>query len=115
MDVHEFALVDNIFQILNVKIKELQLRKISQIKLVVGEMTAVEETTLSACFEAFAKDTVAEGAQLIFERVPLRGKCRQCGQVFKIENYRFICPECDDKAVEVISGREFYIDSLTAE
>lgn len=113
--MHEFALVDNIFQILNTKIDELQLKKINQVKLVVGEMTAVEEMTLSACFEVFAKDTVAEGAQVVFERVPLRGKCPHCGQIFKINNYEFICPECDNKSVEVISGREFYIESLEAE
>jgi hydrogenase nickel incorporation protein HypA/HybF len=113
--VHELALVDSIFQIINLKIKELQLEKISQVKLVIGEMKAVEEMTLSACFEVFAKDTIAEGAELIFERVPLRGKCRQCGQTFKVKKYRFICPECGDNAVEVISGKEFYIDSLLAE
>lgn len=113
--MHEFALVDNIFQILNTKIKELNLSKITEVKLVVGEMTAVEETTLSACFEAFAKDTVAEGAQVVFERVPLTGKCQQCGQVFKIENYKFSCPDCEATAVEVVSGREFYVDSLEAE
>lgn len=113
--MHEFALVDNIFQILNLKIKELHLKKISQIKLVIGEMTNVEEMTMSACFEAFAKDTIAEGAQLIFERVPVRGQCRQCGQIFQVKNYKFICPECGNNAVEVISGREMYIDSLVAE
>lgn len=113
--MHEFALVDNIFQILNVKIKELNLTKISQVKLVVGEMTAVEETTLSACFEAYAQNTIAEGARVMIQRVPLTGKCQQCGQVFKIEKYKFVCPDCNAKAVEVVSGREFYIDSLTAE
>ena len=113
--MHEFALVDNIFQILNMKIRELQLKKIFQVKLVIGDMTVVEEMTLAACFEAFAKDTVAEGAQVVFARVPVRGKCRQCGQVFRVGNYNFTCPECGNKAVEVISGRELYIESLLAE
>lgn len=113
--MHEFALVDNIFQILNVKINEYKIKKINQIKLVIGEMTGAEEVTLSACFEVYAKGTVAEGAQLVFERIPLRGKCLECGHEFRVKNYKFICPECNVKTVEVVSGREFYIDSLLAE
>ena len=113
--MHEFALVDNVFQILNSKINELQIKKVTQVKLVIGEMTAVEETTLSACFEVFAQNTVVEGAELLFERVPVRGKCQKCNLVFEVESYKFICPDCQNNGVEVISGREFYIDSLLAE
>lgn len=111
--MHEYALVDNIFQILNGKIKELDIKQITEVKLVIGEMTGAEERTLSACFEIFAKNTVAEGAQVIFDRRPLKGKCPDCDIDFKIERYRFICPQCNGHKVEVISGREFYIDSIS--
>lgn len=113
--MHEFALVESIFQILNFKINELNLKKINQVKLVVGEMANVEEMTLSACFEMYAQNTAAEGAELVYERVPLQGRCAHCGHSFKIEHYAMVCPLCGDRGVEVIAGRELYVDSLVAE
>jgi len=113
--MHEMAIVDNLFKIINVKIKEHQIQKILKVKLKVGEMTAVEDITLTKCFEVYAQDTVVEGAELIIERVPLQGKCLDCTNVFRVYNYKFQCPKCESRSVEIIAGRELYIENLEVE
>lgn len=113
--MHEMAIVDSLFQIINVKVKEHQIRKVLKVKLKVGEMTAVEDMTLTACFEVYAQNTVVEGAELVIERVPLQGKCRQCTKVFQVHNYNFQCPQCESRSVEIVAGRELYIENLEVE
>jgi len=113
--VHEMAIVDSLFKIINDKVEEHQIQKILKVKLKVGEMTAVEHMTLTACFEAYAQNTVVEGAELVIERIPLQGKCRECTNVFRVCNYNFQCPQCESRSVDIIAGRELYIESLEVE
>lgn len=113
--MHEMAVVDSLFKIINAKVKEHQIQKILKVKLKVGEMTAVEHMTLTACFEAYAQNTVVEGAELVIERIPLQGKCQECTNVFLVCNYNFQCPQCESRSVDIVSGRELYIESLEVE
>ncbi|ABB15354.1 hydrogenase maturation nickel metallochaperone HypA [Carboxydothermus hydrogenoformans] len=113
--MHEMAIVDSLFQIIDAKVKEHQIKKILKVKLKVGEMTVVEPMTLTACFKVYAQNTVAEGAELVIERVPLMGKCRECNHVFGISNFNFQCPQCENRAVDIVAGRELYIENLEVE
>lgn len=113
--MHELAIVDSLFQIINTKVKEHQVKKVIKVKLKVGEMTAVEPMTLTACFKVYAQGTVAEGAELVIERVPLQGKCRECTNVFRVHNYNFLCPQCKSRAIDIVAGEELYIEDLEVE
>ncbi|MBO8167695.1 MAG: hydrogenase maturation nickel metallochaperone HypA [Thermoanaerobacteraceae bacterium] len=113
--MHEMAIVDSLFKIINAKVKEHQIKKVVKVKLKVGEMTAVEPMTLTACFEVYAQNTVVEGAELVIERIPLQGKCRECANVFRVYNYNFQCPQCESRSIETVAGRELYIENLEVE
>ena len=56
-----------------------------------------------------------EGAELIIERVPVRGRCRNCQHEFNIESIFFLCPNCQNANVEVIQGDELLLESLEVE
>ncbi|GAV21864.1 hydrogenase maturation nickel metallochaperone HypA [Carboxydothermus pertinax] len=113
--MHEMAIVDSLFQIIDAKVKEHQIKKILKVKLKVGEMTVVEPMTLTACFKVYAQNTVAEGAELVIERVPLMGKCRECNKVFRVYNYNFKCPQCGTGFVDIVAGKELYVENLEVE
>jgi hydrogenase nickel incorporation protein HypA/HybF len=113
--LHEMALVSSIFKILNDKIQEYQVSRVMQVKLVVGEMTGVEDMTMRSCFELFAETTPVEGAKLVIERIPIKAKCLSCGNEFIIRGWSYQCPECSNTGIRIISGKELYIDSIEAE
>ncbi|ADG83790.1 hydrogenase maturation nickel metallochaperone HypA [Thermincola potens] len=115
MPMHEAAIVESIFNVLNAQIKEHRIKKVLKVKLRVGEMTAVENTTLIACFEVYAENTAVQGADLVIERVPLKARCQECKEEFPVLNYSFRCSRCGGTNVQVISGRELYIESIEAE
>ncbi|MBU5635330.1 hydrogenase maturation nickel metallochaperone HypA [Geomonas sp. Red69] len=112
--MHEITLVTGLFEIINEQVAVRGIESISKVRLKVGELAAVEPMTLAACFEVVAQGTVAEGAELEIEEVPLAGRCRGCGERFRIVNFNFICPCCAGGDVEMTGGRELYLESLEA-
>lgn len=86
--------------------------RILSIKLVVGEMTGVEKDSVIFYFGFLSKNTIAEGASLEFEYTKAQLRCRDCDIIFPKERSDFICPQCNKKVVEIVGGRELYIESM---
>lgn len=113
--VHEMSLMGGVFEVMEKALSNHEVKRVLQVKLKVGELTNAEPDALLMAFEAFSKDTLCEGAELIVERVPLRGCCRNCHQEFTVKTMVFICPNCGDTGIEVIHGEELLIESLEVE
>ena len=112
--MHEIAIVSSLFEIINRKVKEHRIETISRVCLKVGELSAVEPMTLTACFEVLAEGTVAQGADLAIETVPLMGLCGSCGTSSRVARYDSVCPCCRGDTVTLLNGRELYIERLEA-
>jgi hydrogenase nickel incorporation protein HypA/HybF len=86
--------------------------KIVSIKLTVGELTGVEKDAVIFYFGFLAKNTIAEGATLEFDYKKAQLRCRECDIIFPKEGPDFTCPQCNKKVVEIVGGRELYIESM---
>jgi len=113
--MHEMAIAQGILDIVLEAAAGNAAETVVRIKLQVGEMTEVEPEALTFCFAALAAGTAAAAAQLDVEVMPLIGRCRDCGREFKVERFRFLCPECGSAGVEIISGRELRVEHLEVE
>jgi len=113
--MHEMAIAQGILDIVLDAAARNDATAVLSIKLQVGEMTEVEPEALSFCFAALAAGTAAASARLEVEVTPLVGRCRDCGQEFRVERFRFICPACGSAGVEIISGRELRVEHLEVE
>lgn len=112
--MHETAIVAGLMRILEQQAARHGVARIVRVTVKVGRLRAVEAQQLRACFEMFAEGTVADGAALVVEQIPVRGRCRGCGTEFDVPRYRFECPACAGGDVEVIQGQELYIESFEA-
>jgi len=109
--MHEMSIAEGVLEIAeSYRVKE-GAGRIVEVSLLLGEMAGVETESLSFCWEALTKGTAAEGAALIYHRVPLLGRCSGCGREEKIVGYRFLCSECGGTML-TISGRELQVESL---
>jgi len=113
--LHELAMVRSIYTVINEKIKEYGVNRVIQVKIIVGELTGVEDMTMQACFEMYVEATPVEGARLIIERVPIKVQCRICGNEYETKIPFSECAVCGNKSMKIISGKELYIDSLEVE
>jgi hydrogenase nickel incorporation protein HypA/HybF len=71
--------------------------------------------SLTFCFEVITKGTPLEEVKLEMNTVPLRGRCRTCGEEFQIRNYFFSCPLCKSRDIETIAGKELLVKEIEAE
>lgn len=107
--MHELAVTQSI---LDIALKHAGGRAVRQINLVIGQFSSIVDDSVQFYWDIIAKGTLAEGAQLRFERIPGEMRCSGCGHVFRPGSESFACPACASSAVQVSKGREFYMDSI---
>lgn len=113
--MHEMSLMASIFDIIKQNLAAYPGTRVKKVKLVVGAMTNVVPDAMQLAFEAMSRDTPVEGAELVIREVPLTARCRECGWEGEIEQYSFLCPECSSLTIEVLTGRELYLESMEVE
>lgn len=115
--MHEMGLMASMVELLSESARHNQIEKINRVKLVVGKMSMALPDALQLAFDVYkANDLFRSDAVLEIEERETRGKCRSCGRCFPVpDNVLFVCPDCRGLDVEVISGRELYIDHYEGE
>lgn len=113
--MHELSLAQNILDIVEQEMTRHGATRATLIRIDVGEFTAVVPESLSFCFEVITRGTPLEGVKLEMNPVPLTGRCKGCGEEFKIRENNFICPWCESKDIETIAGKELLVKEIEAE
>jgi hydrogenase nickel incorporation protein HypA/HybF len=113
--MHEMSVAENILEIIQRHAPVQDKTRVKVIRLRIGELAGVVPESLRFCFEVMSKGTVAEGAELMIERVPLVGRCHECDFDFHVEGYVFVCPRCHSPQIEVISGHELEVMEMEVE
>lgn len=113
--MHELSIASNLMDIVKQAVDGQSVSRVTSLRIVIGEMSTVVPDCLTFAFQIMSKGSVAEGARLDFEKKSLIGKCGDCGKEFHVENYVFLCPECESRNVEILSGREFMLKSIECE
>ena len=113
--MHEMSLMGGVFEVIEQTLSQHNANRVLKVKLKVGQLTNAEPDALQMAFEAYSKDTICEGAELIVERVPVHGRCRNCQFEFAVKTLFFLCPKCHNTSIEVIQGEELLLESLEVE
>ncbi len=111
--MHELAVTRNV---LDIALRHAPPgQRICKITLVVGQLSSMVDNSVQFYWDIISEDTAAVGAELIFRRIPARLRCQGCGEIFALNASDFSCPACGNAAVQVISGEEFYVESIEVE
>ncbi len=113
--MHELSIVQNILEIAESEARKNNATKIIKVWLKIGEMSGVVADSITFCFETLKSNTIARDAELLIDHIPLAGNCKNCGNNFQISNYIFKCNTCNNTDIEIISGRELFVDELEVE
>ena len=110
--MHELAITESILSIANQAAEENRGSKVTDIYLVIGQLSSIVDDSVQFYWDLIAAGTIAEGAELAFTRVPAALCCNACGCTFPLSHERYACPQCGSEDVTVEGGQEFYLDSI---
>ena len=113
--MHELAITQSMVDIVLEQAEKEGAERVEAISLTIGELSGFVEESVQFYFGFLSKGTLAEGAELTFNSVPARVRCRNCEQIFQLKELDWSCPHCGQSNLEIMSGKELYVDSIEIE
>lgn len=113
--MHELAVTESIVNIVTRHAQEADAQRVLRIHLVVGELSSIVDDSIQFYFDYLSQDTLAAGAELVFERLPVTLQCGACSHQWPPSTADWTCPACGVAQARIVAGREFYVDSIEVE
>ncbi len=113
--MHELAVTESILAISEKHAKDSAAVKVTTINLVIGKLSSIVDDSVQFYWDIVSKDSLCQGATLCFDRRPALLQCNSCSNEYQIESSLQPCPACGSPDIKVISGEEFYVDSIEIE
>jgi hydrogenase nickel incorporation protein HypA/HybF len=115
--MHELSITESLLEITLKHAEAAEAQKVKQLNIVIGQMSSVVDESVQFYWDFVAKDTIAEGAILNFERIPATFRCFNCQAEFSLNGGRpdFLCPHCKSAQVQVVGGNDFRLNSIDVE
>lgn len=114
--MHEMALVRNVVDVVLDHADTVGASEVKEVYLTIGYGRDIVEEYMGSMFSFLARDTIAEHAELIIQRVPYTVKCNQCDLIFHInvfDDTTWVCPQCGAvRDYKLNSGTEFSVDNI---
>jgi hydrogenase nickel incorporation protein HypA/HybF len=109
--MHELSVTESILEIALRHAREADAAAVTDLYLVVGELSTIVDESVQFYWNFVAEGTPAAGATLHFRRAPGRLACRVCGHTYGPRE-ALTCPACDSADVRVVAGEEFYLEAI---
>jgi len=113
--MHELPITESILKIVLKHAETNNVRQVVAIHLQVGKLSDLEDEWIQRYFDYLSKGTMAEGAKLKIERMPIMLQCSACSTSYEAEATKLgdiVCPNCGQKDSTLLSGREYYIKDM---
>ena len=109
--MHELSIMEGVVELLRKNATEHGINKVSRVKLIIGKLTMAQPDSLQFAFQALSQDELLGEAILEIEERGIRCTCRECKEEFNVDDsFFFSCPACSCREVEIIQGRELFLD-----
>lgn len=113
--MHEVALANRIAEIVDEQARAAGCGRVRRVRVELGALSHVEPEALSFGFQAASRGTLAEGAEMVFDRPPGTAMCMACGKTVTVTVRGGDCPECGSAQLLVSGGDELRIKDLEVE
>jgi len=113
--MHELAVTESIVDIVCRHAEQAKAQRVLSIHLVIGELSSIVDDSVQFYFDYLSQDTLASGAELVFDRLAVSLRCTTCGHEWQPDSADWACPACREARAQIVTGREFYVDSIEVE
>jgi hydrogenase nickel incorporation protein HypA/HybF len=112
--LHELGVVIEVVKQVEEAVRLNNVTLVETIVLQIGELSSMIPHYVEECFPAAVDGTMLEKTKLRIEKLPGNGRCKQCDKVFNLLRNKSICPHCQSREWELLSGKEFMIKEIIA-
>jgi hydrogenase nickel incorporation protein HypA/HybF len=113
--MHELSVTEGILNLALEHANKAGAAKVTTITLVIGRLSSIVDDSVQFYWDMISENTICFGAKLVFDRRPAVLKCKDCGMEYPIDRELMPCPDCKGYNVSIVTGEEFYLDSIEIE
>jgi hydrogenase nickel incorporation protein HypA/HybF len=113
--MHELYATQAILEKALQKAAEQQSKRITDLHLVIGEISTYSDDSVQFYWEELSRGTIAEGATLHFRHVGAQVQCMACFSKYQPVDGEIHCPSCGGSGAKILGGEEFYMEALDVE
>ena len=113
--MHELAVTESVLKIALQHAEKANAKRVTDLHIVMGELSSMVDDSIQFYWEIIAKDTIAQKAQLHFRRVPAELQCVNCSEKYHPKDEELICPKCGNAGAKILTGEEFFLETIDVE
>jgi hydrogenase nickel incorporation protein HypA/HybF len=113
--MHEVSICQSILNTMEAEFDTTTLHTIREVHLKVGMLSCIEPSLLQHTFNYVKAGSPFQNAELCVEVVGVSAQCEECDEVFKVEKYKFVCPQCGAPVSNITEGKELLIHKIILE
>lgn len=113
--MHELSITENLIKTCLREANEKKASKIIKIKIKTGAFSGIVPECIQMYLDMLSEGTIAEGAVIESETLPVKILCRECGAESEVTYKNPLCSNCKSKNFQILSGNEFIIDNIEIE
>jgi hydrogenase nickel incorporation protein HypA/HybF len=110
--MHEVSIAESVVEIVETAARRHDARRVSAIRLEIGALSCVDAAALRFCFDAVARGTLADGAQLAIDIAPGEAWCMPCSDAVPLAALGDACPRCGGFQLEVTRGDAMRVSDI---
>lgn len=113
--MHETSIAKEILDAVLQKTREAGAKRVLHVRGWVAETESLSRESIGFHFDAHARGTAAEGAQIALDLKHLSARCTACGHEYPPEHHLLLCPECGSTEADILGTPGLGIDSIDVE
>ena len=113
--MHEVSLMRDLLAQVKQAMQQSEVERVSSIQIEIGPLAGVEPLLVLQAYRVLIPKTVFESTRLVVHQPALMSVCRECQREFEVIDFQFSCPTCFSSRVQVTSGDQLRLLSITAE
>jgi len=120
--MHELSMAQAIVDTVLDAAEKNNATEVVEVTIEVGMLTMLNPEQLKFLLDVIVEDTLLADAEIIIEDVPVEIDCRSCdytrlANTDGSDHYLSIvkCPQCDERNVEILTGKECNVKTIKIE
>lgn len=113
--MHELSLACSLVEEAEKVLDAENAARATRVTVGIGKLSGVEIDAFEFVFPMASKNTRLENTELVINDLPITVRCKKCEKESNPNFPRCVCTFCESDDVELVGGRELFIQSMEIE